>query len=108
MSANSEVSTTTWIKYDGPEYLIGMFVCIKTQMEMPVFRKITNIIRNDEAFFWTGSVDTLYFDDHFNAYCVEDRPDSFSVFSVKELLHYRPYDSFPIRWMKKNTLCHIF
>lgn len=44
VNAYSEVSTTNWVKYYGTEYLIGMFVCIKTQMEMPIFRKITNII----------------------------------------------------------------
>lgn len=25
-----------------------------------------------------------------NAYCVEDRADSFTVFSIKELVYYRP------------------
>lgn len=37
-------------------------------------------------------VDTLYFDDHFNAYCINERADSFSVVPVKELIYYRPYD----------------
>lgn len=112
VNANSEVSTTNWIKYYGTEYLIVMFVWIKTQMETPIFRKITNKIINDEAFFLTCSVDTFYFDDHFNAYCVEDRPDSFSVFSVKELLYYRPYDKQLSNKMDEKEYivphCHIF
>lgn len=62
-------------------------------MELPILRKITNIIINDDqAFNLTCRVDTLYFDYHFNAYCVEDRADSFNVFSIKELIYYRPYD----------------
>lgn len=77
---NSEVSTINWVKCNGTEYLTGMYVCVKTQMDMPIFRKIRKIIINDQAFLLTCIVDTLYFDDHFNAYCVEDRADSLPVF----------------------------
>lgn len=60
---------------------------------MPSFRKITNIIiNNEQAFILTCKVDTLYFDEHFNAYCVEESGDSFLVLSVEKLLYYRPYD----------------
>lgn len=93
VNAFSDVSTTNWVKNFGTEYQIGMFVCITTDMEIPVFRKITNIIINeDQAFILTCRVDTLYFDDHFNAYCIEERADSFSVISIDELIYYRPYD----------------
>ncbi|XP_035805853.1 uncharacterized protein LOC111571121 isoform X1 [Amphiprion ocellaris] len=88
-----EVSTTNWVKNYGTEYQIGMFICTGTKMEIPIFRKITNIIVHDgQAFLLTCRVDTLYFDDHFNAYCVDERADSFSVFPVKELIYHRPYD----------------
>ena len=93
VNAYCEVSTTNWVKNYGTEYQIGMFVCTGTNMEDPVFRKITNIlVHNEQAFILTCRVDTLYFDDHFNAYCISESADSFSVFPVKELIYYRPYD----------------
>lgn len=36
VNAYSEVSTN-WVKNYGTEYLIGMCVCIKANMEMPIF-----------------------------------------------------------------------
>ncbi len=92
VNAYCEVSTTDWVKNYGGEYQIGMFVCTGTNMEVPIVRKVTNIIVHDEqAFILTCRVDTLYFDDHFNAYCINERAHSFSVFPVKELIYYRPY-----------------
>lgn len=93
LNAFSVVSTTNWVKTFGTEYQMGMFVCTETNLEMPSFRKITNIIiNNEQAFILTCKVDTLYFDEHFNAYCVEESGDSFLVLSVEKLLYYRPYD----------------
>lgn len=87
------MSTTNWVKNYGTEYQVGMFVGIRTNMEIPVFGRINNIIMNeDQAFILTCGVDTLYVDNHFNAYCVEERTDSFSVISIGELIYYRPYD----------------
>lgn len=55
VNAYSDVSTTNWVKNYGTEYQIGMFVCIRTDMEMPVFRRINNIIINeDQAFIYTS------------------------------------------------------
>lgn len=93
VNSYSDVSTTNWVKNYGTEYQVGMFVCIRTNMEFPVFGMINNIIINDDqAFILTCGVDTLYFDDHFNAYCVEERTDSFCILSIEELIYYRPYD----------------
>lgn len=77
VNAYCEVSTTNWVKNYGTEYQIGMFVCTGTNTEIPIFRKVTNIIIHDEqAFILTCRVDILYFDDDFNAYCVDERADS--------------------------------
>jgi len=93
VNAYSDVSTTNWVKNYGTEYQIGMYVCMKTNMEVPVFGKITSIIiHEDHAFILTCTVDTLYFDEHFSAYCIKERDDSFSVVSIDELIYYRPYD----------------
>ncbi|KAK0138637.1 hypothetical protein N1851_024825 [Merluccius polli] len=112
VNAYCEVSTTNWVKNYGTEYQIGMFVCTGTNMEDPIFRKITNIIvHNEQAFILTCRVDTLYFDDHFNAYCINERADSFSVFPVMELIYYRPYDKqFSNEMCEKYYIvphCHI-
>jgi len=112
VNAFSDVSTTNWVKNFGTEYQIGMFVCTATDMEIPVFRKITNIIINeDRAFILTCRVDTLYFHDHFNAYCIEERADSFSVISIDELIYYRPYDKQFFNEMDEKTYvvphCHF-
>lgn len=92
VNAYSDVSATNWVKNYGTEYQIGMFFCIRTNMDILVFRRINNIIINDQAFILTRGVDTLYFDEHFNAYCVEERTDSFYVISIEELIYYRPFD----------------
>jgi len=53
----------------------------------------------------TCRVDTIYFDDHFNAYCIEERADSFSVISIDELNYYRPYDKQFSNEMDKKNIC---
>ena len=76
LNAYSDVSTTKWVKNYGTEYQTGMFVCISTNIEMPVFGKINSIIINDDqALILTGTIDTLYFDEHLNAYCIQERND---------------------------------
>ena len=89
-----------------------MFVLIRTDTEIPVFGKINNIIINeDQAMFLTCKVDTLYFDYHFNAYCDEERTDSVSVISLKDLIYYIPYDKQFSNEMDEKTYivphCHI-
>lgn len=48
VNAYSDVSTTNWVKNYGTEYQIGVFVCMRTGMEIPVFRKINKIIINED------------------------------------------------------------
>ena len=93
LNAYSDVPTTKWMSNYGTEYQTGMFVCISKNIEMPVFGKINSIIINDDqAFILTGTVDSLYFDEHLDAYCIQERNDSFSVISVDMLIYYRPYN----------------
>ena len=62
-----------------------MFVLIRTDKETPVFGKINNIILNeDQAFILICKVDTLYFDEHYNSYCIEETIDSCSVISIDD------------------------
>lgn len=92
-NAYCEVSTTNWVKNYGTEYQIGMFVCTGTEIEIPIFQKVTKIIIHDEqSFILTSRVDTPYFDYHFNAFCFNERADSFSVLRIEELIYYRQYD----------------
>lgn len=51
VNAYCEASTTNWVKNYGTEYQIGMFVCTGTNMEIPVFRKVTDIIKHNEQAF---------------------------------------------------------
>ena len=70
MNAYRNMSTTNWVMNYGTEYQILMFVLIRTDKEIPVFGKINNIIINeDQALILTCKVDTVYFDDPFNAFC---------------------------------------
>ena len=88
----SSVSTTSWVKYYGTEYQIGMFVCTSVENEMPIFYNINIIIKDDEPFLLTTKVMTMYFDDHLNAFSIEEVDDVFTVIFVNDLLYYRPYD----------------
>ena len=70
-----------------------MFVCTSVEDEMPIFNRIMNIIiKDDEAFLLTTKVMTMYFDDHLNAFSIEEVDDVFTVICVNDLLDYRPYD----------------
>lgn len=96
----------------GTEYQIAMFVCVRTNMEIPVFGRINNIIINEEqAFIFICEADILYFDDHLNAFCVEERTDSFSVIAIDELTYYRAFDKKFANEIRENTYivphCHI-
>lgn len=90
---NGYVSATSWVKNYGTEYQIGMFVCRDVKNEMPVFNKIVNIIvENDQAFLLSTNVTTVNFDDHMNAFCIEETTDIFTVICVDDLKYYRTYD----------------
>ena len=70
-----------------------MFVCTSVENEMPIFNKIINIIiADDKALLLMAKVDTMYFDDHLNAFSIDEVDDVFSVINVSELVYYRPYD----------------
>lgn len=89
----SEVPTTSWVKNFGTEYQLNMFVCVGMFHELPVFKKIFTIVLHEEcAFFIAFDVDTLYFDEHLNAYCIEERSDNFSVVCIDQLTYFKPFD----------------
>lgn len=68
-------------------------MCADTENEMPVFKKISNIIvKDDEAFLLTTKVNTMYFDDHLNGFSIEEVDDQFAVICLSDLTYYRPYD----------------
>ena len=93
LEAFSGVSTTNWVRNYGTEYEVDLFVCTGSCHDLPEFKKICNIIIHEEhAFILVGSVDTLYFDEHFNGYCIEERDDAFSVLCIDQLTYFRPFD----------------
>lgn len=87
VNSSAEVSTTKWVKSYGTEYQMGMLVCVKKDIDFPVFNRIVNIIIKDsQAFLLICQVDTLHFDEHLNAYCINDTVHcSYSVLSVGDL-----------------------
>lgn len=89
----SEVSTTSWVKSYGTEYQINLFVCTGMCDELPIFKKIcTIVIHGQSAFFIACDVCTLYFDEHLNAYCIEECSNHFSVINVDQITYFKPFD----------------
>lgn len=87
------VSTTSWVKSYGTEYQVGMYACSGVENDMPLFNRIDSIIvRGDNAYLLTCKVSTLHFDDHFNAFSIEEKPDVFTLICVDDLVYYRPHD----------------
>lgn len=87
------VSTTSWVKNHGTEYQVGMYVCTGVNNEMPLFNRIVSIIVWDEsAYLLTCKVSTLYFDDHLNAFIIEENCNGYTLVCVDDLVYYRPYD----------------
>lgn len=61
--------------------------------EMPLFNNIGGIIvRNENAYLITCKVSTMYFDDHLNAFSIEEEKDVFTLICVDYLVYYRSYD----------------
>ncbi|XP_026018914.1 uncharacterized protein LOC113019411 [Astatotilapia calliptera] len=90
---SSIVSTTSWVKSYGTEYQVAMYVCSGVENEMPLFSKIVSIIVSDfNTYLLTCKVSTVYFNDHLNAFVIEDGLDVFALISVDDLVYYRPYD----------------
>ena len=87
------VSTTSRVKSYGTEYQVGMYVCSGVENEMPLFNRIDSVIvRDDNAFLVTCEVSTMYFDDHFNAFNIEEKANVYKLISGDELVYYRPHD----------------
>lgn len=93
LSSHFEAHTTSWVKYFGTEYRIGLFVCCGLQSDMPVFKKIINVVLKDgSAYLVLCEVVTLGFHEHFSAFCIEESPCPFHIVSIAELFYYKPYD----------------
>lgn len=87
------VSTTKWVKVFGTEYQVNLFVCTGTHNDLPVFKKICNIfIHEGSALLLCCRVDTLYFDEHLYAYCIEEMKDDLSVVHMEQLTYFKPFD----------------
>ena len=87
------VSTTSWVKSYGTEYQPGMYVCSVVENEMPLFNRIVSVIvKDDSAYLLTCAVSTMYFDDHLNAFSIEEKNNVFVLLCVDDLTYYRPYD----------------
>lgn len=81
-------------KYYGTEYQVGMHVCSGVETDMPLFNRIDHItVRNDNAILLTCNVSTMYFDDHLNAFSIEQNTNVFKLICMDDLLYYRPYDA---------------
>lgn len=50
------------------------------------------IVRDDNGYLLTHKVLTKYFDDHLNAFSIEEKMDLFTLICVDNLVYYRPYD----------------
>lgn len=89
----SSVSTTSWVKNYGTEYQVGMYVITGVENEMPLFNRIDSIIVKDRnAYLLICKVSDVFFDEHLNAFGIEEKNEVFSVISVNELVYYRPCD----------------
>lgn len=94
VQTDTVVLSVKWLKYYGTEYRPGLLVCIDVVDELPLFCKITSIIVNEENVVLCGTdVETLCFDEHYQAFEIEIKPSqTLKVFNVKELLYFKPVD----------------
>lgn len=102
----SDVSTTCWVRNYGTEYQIDLLVCTGTSHDdLPVFKKICNIIIHEQHAFIIGcAVDTLYFDEHFPAYCIEEQNNEHIVIFIDQLMYFRPFDK---QYSNESERTHI-
>lgn len=92
LSSHFDAHTTGWVKYFGTEYHTGLYVCCELQSDMPLFKKILNVILKDGcAYLVLCEVVTWGFE-HFSAFCIEESPCAFDILGVANLFHYKPYD----------------
>lgn len=71
-----------------------MYACSGVENGMPLLNRITSIIiRNDNAYLLTCKVSIMYFEEHLNAYSIEEEEtDVFTLICVDALVYHRPYD----------------
>lgn len=87
------VSTTSWVKNYGTEYQVGMYVVTGVENEMPLFNRIDSIIvKDNNAYLLICKVSNNFFDDHLNAFGIEEKNEVFTVICVNDLVYYRPCD----------------
>ncbi|XP_041935316.1 uncharacterized protein LOC121697735 [Alosa sapidissima] len=93
LDSYSDISTTNWVRNYGTEYQIGLFIATETSHDLPVFKKICRIIIHEQHAFIIGcTVDTLYFDEHLHAFCIEEQNDDYVVICIDQLTYFRPFD----------------
>ena len=84
-----------WVKHQGIEYRLDFLVCVKVDIDLPVFYQIKDIIvQNERVFFIGQNMETVCFDSHFNAFQVATmtKPCKLQVVEVCDLVYYRAFD----------------
>lgn len=91
---STNVLTVKWVKHYGTEYRPGLIVCVEVAEEMPIFCKIRTIIVKDEQVILIGSgVETICFDEHYNAFRILLKPlQAIKVLNVHDLIYFKPLD----------------
>lgn len=93
LERNTDVTVTKWIKRYGTLYQVGLFVCTEMFNELPLFKRIKHIIMyGNQAFVLGTAVKTLYFDEHFHAFCVDEQSQEDSVIDTDNLTYFKPFD----------------
>ncbi|CAG5928484.1 unnamed protein product [Menidia menidia] len=88
----SNILTTNWVRNYGTEYQVGLFICTAMSNDLPVFNKICHIIIHKQQAFIIGcAANTLYFDEHFHAYRIEEKNNE-HVICIDKLTYVRPFD----------------
>lgn len=72
---------------------VGLFVCTEMFNELPLFKRIKHIIMyGNQAFVLGTAVKTLFFDEHFHAFCVDEQSQEDSVIDIDNLTYFKPFD----------------
>ena len=93
LEQDTDVSVTKWIKSFGTWYQVGLFVCTGMLNDLPLFKRIKQIvIYGDRPFVVGSAVQTLHFDEHFYAYCIDDQNQESSMIDIDNLKYFKPFD----------------